>query len=299
MRLPRVLPSLLVLSIGCTGLDTPPGPDPDLDAPKGDRPGGADPSTPGDLDVWSWNVESFPHADGAPERVAAILESHGADIVGFQEIDETDALDATLDALPGWGGFPGQPGFATQVAIAYRRDRVAVTDIEDLFVGDSFAFPRPPLAVTFEIRGRPDLGELTVVVVHLKAQVDAESEQRRRVGIEKLEAWIYQRRLDGRAAVLALGDWNDEIGDDRDSNVFLPFLDRPANYRPLTAELDAAGAFSYIPFHRLIDHAIATREAAERFPVESVEVVGLDAEIPDYERALSDHLPVRSVLDLL
>jgi endonuclease/exonuclease/phosphatase family metal-dependent hydrolase len=296
---PRLLLTLLLAAC----VDAAPG-DP---VDPGGEPGKADDlghgGEPGaeDLDVWSWNLENFPHADGAPEAVAAILEERGADIVGLQEIDETGGLDATLDALGGssdWGGFPGQPGFATQVAIAYRRDKVRVVAIEDLFVDDSFAFPRPPLAVTFEIRGRPELGELTVVVVHLKAQIDAASEQRRRVAVEILEAWIYQRRLDGRAAVLAVGDWNDELGDDRGDNVFLPFLDRPENYRPLTVELDAAGAFSYIPFRRLIDHAVATREAAETFPPLSVDVLELDAEIEGYVDDLSDHRPVRSVLGL-
>lgn len=289
---PRLLLLLPLVAAGCAlGSGDDPSSSSSSSDPKGDQldDGGAAAS----LDVWSWNLEHFPHAAGAPERVAAILLERGADIVGLQEVDDTDGLDATLDALPGWGGFPGRPGFATQVAIAYRRDAVRVIDIEDLFVDDSFAFPRSPLAVTFELRERPELGALTVVVVHLKAQVDDESEARRRLAIERLDAWIAGRG----GAVLVVGDFNDELGDAPADNVFNAVLGT-GDYLPLTADLDAAGAYSYIPFRRLIDHAIANREAADRFPPRSVEVVGLDAEIADYTDDISDHLPVRSSLEL-
>ena len=297
-RLPRL--ALLALLVGCAPIDGPAGGG-DGSGDGGDV-GKGDDLGPGDggdtLAVWTWNLEQFPKSARVEAEVVAALERRPADIVGFQEIDDVEAFDDLVRALPNWGGFPGRLGFGTHVAIAYRRDRVQVVAIEDLFEDDSFAFPRPPLAVTFEIRERPELGTLTVVVVHLKAQIDEGSEDRRRAGVERLEQWIYERRQGPDAAVIAIGDWNDELGDTRADNVFLPFLDRPSNYDALTAGHDELGAYSYIPFRRLIDHAIATREAAEQFPIESVEVIEMEREIDEYRDEISDHRPVVSLHQL-
>ena len=106
------------------------------------------------LDVWTWNIEHFPLRAGAVDQVAATLAAHEVELVGFEEVDSLTAFDELLEKMPGWHGFPGLNGFETQVAIAYRTDRVHVVAIEDLFPDDDFRFPRPPLAVTFEVDGR-------------------------------------------------------------------------------------------------------------------------------------------------
>jgi endonuclease/exonuclease/phosphatase family metal-dependent hydrolase len=245
------------------------------------------------LPVWTWNVEHFPLSDRAIDHVAAALDD--AELVGFQEVDSLDAFDQLLVSLPGWAGLPGAHGFGTQVAVAYRTDRLALVATEDLFVGDRVRFPRPVLAATFDVIGRVGRARFTLLVVHLKAQIDAESQRRRRDAVIVLDDWIQRRRAAGEL-VIALGDWNDDIDDPPASNVFMPILSRPDVYAPITLTIAERGGFSYIPFRRLIDHIVLTREAAQRLEITEVDVLALDAVIPRYTTTVSDHRPVAAHL---
>jgi endonuclease/exonuclease/phosphatase family metal-dependent hydrolase len=153
--------------------------------------------------------------------------------------------------LPGWAGIEGQYGYGTRVAVAYRAERLHPTSTEHLFPNDSYRFPRPPLAVRFEIDGRTGVASFTLVVVHLKAQIDADSQERRRQAILVLEQWMNEKRTAGDAAIIVVGDFNDDIDDPPAYNVFQPFLARPESYVPMTLAAAQRGEFSYIPFKRL------------------------------------------------
>ncbi len=124
-----------------------------------------------ELRIITWNVEHFPLTGDTIDEVALAIADIKPEIIGFQEVDDPDAFDRLEDMLPGYSGFVGERGFGTRVAILYRRDRLRVTEIEDLYTDDSRAFPRPPLAVTFDLQGRAAKTELTFVVVHLKPEV--------------------------------------------------------------------------------------------------------------------------------
>lgn len=194
-----------------------------------------------------------------------------------------------------WTALVGKTGFDTRVTVAYRTDRLTVVGTQDLFVGDPDRFPRPPLAVTFEVKGRLGASQLTVVVVHLKAMVDAQSRDRRRRAILALDAWMAAHRELGHP-VMVIGDWNDDIDAPAGSNVFAPLLGRPDAYAPLTLDPAQRDEYSYIPFRRLIDHIVVTADAARRFPALAVDPVKLDETIPGYANAVSDHRPVRADL---
>lgn len=245
------------------------------------------------LPVWTWNVKTFPLSGEAIGHVAAMVA--GAEIVGFQEVDSLAAFDELLHGLPGWVGVAGEYGFGTQVAIAFRADRLKLVASEDLWDNDPDRFPRPVLALTFEITGRAGSARFTVVDVHLKAQIDADSQRRRREAIVVLEAWLAERRAAGEL-VIALGDWNDDIDDAPEWNVFAPILAKPDAYVALTAEVAERGDYSYIPFKRLIDHIVLTREAAEQLQVTDVGPLPLETAIPRYTYTVSDHRPVRAAL---
>ncbi len=248
------------------------------------------------LPVWTWNIEHFPLTGGTVDAVAGVLAGGDrAELVGFQEVDSLPAFDQLLGKLPGWEGLPGQTGFDTQVAVAYRTDRLRVLTTEDLFVDNSYQFPRPPLAVTFEVKGRTGTGRVVLVVVHLKAMVDSSSRERRRQAIVSLEGWMAARRATGDA-VIVLGDWNDDIDTVGASNVFAPLLAKPEAYAPLTLDVAKRDEYSYIPFRRLIDHIVVTRETVTQFPLQAVDPVKLDETLPGYADTISDHRPVEAVL---
>lgn len=247
------------------------------------------------LPVWTWNIERFPLTGGAIDAVAQTLEQEGAELVGFQEVDSLPAFDALLGKLPAWEGLPGQTGFDTQVAIAYRTDRLRIVATEDLFVDDDYRFPRPPLAVTFEVEGRVGTSRVTLVVVHLKAMIDDASRERRRQAIVTLEHWLAARRATGDAVIVA-GDWNDVLDAAPADNVFAPLLAKPDAYTALTLEVEHRNEYSYIPFKKLIDHIVVTREAAAQFQLQTVDPVKLDETMPGYADTVSDHRPVRANL---
>lgn len=241
------------------------------------------------VDVATWNLQHFPLAAQTSLEVTSALRLAHADLIGLQEIDSVGAFYAMRNAMPEYYGFVGREGFDTRVAILYRTERFEVVDIEDLFEDDSYAFPRPPLAVTFALRGRARSEQLTVVVVHLKAMLDQASVERRRLAIERLAAWHAER---GPRPVLFVGDFNDRIDDPPEEDVFGGF--RTEDYHILTTPLAEQGSFSYIRFESLIDHSVVTREAETILPTVSIEALPLEQEIADYESRVSDHRPVIS-----
>ncbi len=245
------------------------------------------------LPLWTWNLKTFPLSGGTIDLVAGTLDA--AEVVGFQEVDSLTSFDELMTKLPGWVGLAGEYGFGTHVAIAFRTDRLKLVESEDLWPNDPDHFPRPVLAATFEITGRVGSTRFTVVDVHLKAQIDADSERRRREAIAMLEPWLATRRAAGDR-VIVLGDWNDDIADAPDSNVFLPLLGKPDAYVTPTLDVAKRGGYSYIPFKRMIDHVVLTREAAETLHVAEVAPVELEKTIRDYLHTVSDHRPVNATL---
>lgn len=246
------------------------------------------------LPLWTWNIEHFPLTPGAVDLVAETVQREQAELIGFEEVDHLDAFDRLMEKLPGWEGIAGETGFDTQVAIVYRTERLRVISTESLWTDDPYRFPRPPLAVTFEIRGRVASARFTLVTVHLKAMVDASSRERRRQAMIALEGWLSVKRAAGER-VIVVGDYNDEI-DAPTLNVFAPILGKPDAYAPLTLDVAQRHGTSYVPFNRLIDHILMTREAAEELAPLDVDPVLLDQSIPDYVHTVSDHRPVRAHL---
>jgi endonuclease/exonuclease/phosphatase (EEP) superfamily protein YafD len=260
---------------------------PDASAPL------AEPATPDlgecamPMRVATWNLRTFPLSAQASTLAHQALTDLDLDLVGLEEIADADAFHDLRDALPEHHGFLGKPGFATGVAILYRSERLHVLDIEDLFESDHWAFPRAPLAVTFELQA--DVPQVfTVVVLHLKARSGADNEQRRKAAMDKLHGWAGARS----EPVLLIGDYNDRVDDGAADDIFAEFRD--PNFRILTASAAARGDFSYIRYHSLIDHGIASRDFEDQMPTISVTVPAIEEVVANYEKYLSDHRPVIS-----
>jgi endonuclease/exonuclease/phosphatase family metal-dependent hydrolase len=254
----------------------------------------------GDASVMTWNLENFPLTPDALSGAAAILEAERPDVVALQEIAEPSAFDELLQRLGDYEGvLNDDPGAYTHLGLLYRRDRVSLDEVETLFQDDWYPFPRPPLKaqVTIapdELGGEPF--DFVVVVLHLKAQVDAESQARRLEACQELDAWVRARLAGDREQdYVLLGDMNDKLTDPPDGNVFQVFLDDPTLYRFLTLPLAEAGAHSYIPFEAMIDHVLVTADALDEVGSGETEVLALDESLPGY-RDISDHRPVRTWL---
>lgn len=246
----------------------------------------------------TWNLESFPLTVGAVGQAAEILEELAPDLVALQEISEPHAFSELLDELPDYDGVLNHdPGAYLRVGLLYRRGRVELSDVETLFEDDWYAFPRPPLKARVTLtETAPEPVDFVAVVVHLKAQLDAESEARRRAGNEALDAWIQAELARGEEQdYVVLGDFNDKLTDPPAWNVFGAFLDQPERYSFLTLPLAQAGEHSYIPFESMIDHVLVTADALDEIGSGATEVLALEQQFADY-RDLTDHRPVRTWL---
>ena len=170
-----------------------------------------------------------------------------------------------------------------------------MTDVATLFPDDEYRFPRPPLFAHVEVQGDSAI-DFDIVVVHLKAQVDADSRERRRLGCEALETWLETRLATSEEQdVMILGDFNDELLDPPEVNVFGAFLDHPDEYAFLSLPAEQAGAFSLIPFEAMIDHVLVTTDMLDEVGDGETEVLELDRSVVSYGE-LSDHRPVRTWL---
>ncbi len=250
------------------------------------------PQTPPDarLTLRTWNLEQFPKDDRAPEEVAQILTAatHPVGVVGLQEIREPEVFWDLAQALPNHEGLLAQSGYFTGVGLLYNRDQLRLLSDRSLFTEDSYAFPRPVLMATFEVIATQT--RLHVLVLHLKARLDEESETRRRAAIDRLHDWLQAQALLGEPLVV-MGDFNDKLTDPAQDNVFIPMIEDP-RYSLLTMPLARAGAFSYPTYRAMIDHIVVSAATLEQLPELGTEVLRLDQEWPQYQDLISDHLPV-------
>ena len=248
--------------------------------------------------IGTWNLETFSRdpLDPRAGNLAAEIESLAPDLLAVQElatVDLQDAqpFDALVAAMPSYEGLhnPWQ-SWDTTVGIVYRPDVVTILSVEELFVDDPVAFPRPPLRADVRVGSR----ELTVIVLHLKAYDDGL--ERRRDACSTLDAYV-RETLD-EAPVILLGDFNDDPNESALTNAFGPLLEYPF----LTGDLPPESVTQTSYWHEVdgevvagtfLDHAIATSELVDAWPRFTARIAGVEQSEWDAWRALySDHFPV-------
>ena len=251
------------------------------------------------LTLLSWNIENFPLSAQAEPGVRQIIETYHPDVIGFEEIADANAFMALAQNLPGYGAILNQdsPSAPQRVAILYDKARVGVDGTKTLFSDDSYAFPRPVLEAHISLLAEPGF-DFDLLVVHLKATLDADSVARRKAACIKLDAWIRDELANGTEPdIMVAGDMNDEITDPPSQNVFGPFLDDPATYTFLTESAAKQGEFSYIPFQSFIDHALVTSGMLGEVGDGKAQVIHAETMLPDYVDSVSDHRPLLVTLD--
>ncbi|MEM9459358.1 MAG: endonuclease/exonuclease/phosphatase family protein [Myxococcota bacterium] len=252
------------------------------------------------LSMVSWNIEHFPLTDQTEDAVIELVEDLQPDLVGVQEIQDREAFEDLVDRLDDYEGLIGARGYFTRVGILYRSSAVELLESEDLFVDDTYHFPRSALSADFDVLGAAESTTLSFAVVHLKAFGDSQSVARRRGAVDLLRGWVDERRDDDAGQIVIVGDWNDRLTDDEEDNVFLPLTEDDARAQFLTMEAAEAGESSYIPFPSLIDHIMVTDEIFDALDYQQTEVLYLDQTWSGtYEQTVSDHRPVQARFDLV
>jgi len=290
--------ALLALPLlpGCGGSETRPV-DPAPDNPFTAYAVGRDDA----FEAVTWNLHNFAEDAGREEvtLAAQAIEAMGCDVVAIQEIAERDRFDQLLDELPAWSGYQATSDSYQNLGFVWLDSTVTLVSIGEIRpdVEDAWRpFPRWPLVAEITWQGRA----LALINNHYKAFGDASSQARRRLASEILEAHI-AATYPGQAVIL-LGDLNDHLDDAEDSNVFLPFLTRPAQYRfaDMDVALGPSAGWSWGPGSSHLDHILVTAPlfAALEADGSACYTVRLDQALASgqFRDDLSDHAPVVVVL---
>ena len=254
------------------------------------------------FEIGTWNIEWFPkEGNTTVSDVKTIIQNLDIDMFAVEEISNVSAFNRLLDSLPGWDGkLSGDTysnGTYQKTGILYKTAFISLSNVHNIFTDDYYAFPRPPLTAYVEIRDtRGEPFNFNLIVLHLKAKSGDENEARRRSACEKLKQYIDLEISNGADAdFVVLGDWNDQLNDPPDRNVFTAFLDDSSEYTFLTKGL--SGQYSYISnsYKSLIDNILITNDALSEYGSGKTEVLYLDSEYSPYLYEVSDHRPVVSI----
>jgi endonuclease/exonuclease/phosphatase family metal-dependent hydrolase len=250
------------------------------------------------LEIVTWNIENFPLAGETTVRaVRQIIESLNVDLFAVQEISDTAAFRQLLIDLEEYEGLYSADDYGEwyqKSGVIYREGLITIEDVGQIFINDSYAFPRPPLEMTVVAQKDGKMFDFRLIVIHLKAGADSDDLRRRREAAEKLKEYIdSQVASSAEKDFVVAGDWNDRIDDPQSGNAFTVFIEDSLNYLFLTRSLTEDPNFvSYPLYSSLIDHILISRNALEEYMGGETTTLRLDEEVYNYLQEVSDHRPV-------
>ncbi|MBN2423397.1 MAG: endonuclease/exonuclease/phosphatase family protein [Calditrichaceae bacterium] len=255
------------------------------------------------FEIATWNIENFPlNGTSTITNLGRMISDLDIDIIGVQEVADVSAFNLMISNLPEWRSVLSDdeysPGSYQKTGIIYRFSQVSLSNKQNIFTDDSYAFPRPPLTAYMQVRdGSGVKFDFNLIVLHLKAYSDPAAIERRKQACEKLEGFI-RDQIDAGADpdFIVLGDWNDqlELNDQRD--VFTPFLSRQDMYRFLTLPLTNGYSYIFTPYQNVIDHILITADAEDEYGVAGeTRILELEKQYSSYTNTISDHRPVAAI----
>lgn len=254
------------------------------------------------VSVMTWNLDWFQDptegpADDAAQYAAVreILWDTHRTVIALEELSSEAAFEHLLSDLPGYAGVLSGYAWTQKTALLWRSADFelslcrAVSGLDDA--------GRPPLAVW--LRRKADGLPLRFIVIHAKAQADAQSHAHRARFAQGLKAYLDASRA--QAPFVLLGDFNDRLEGSITSGAVSPYqaFVRDPSYAEPTLPLEAPGApeASYASGTTL-DHILVRADLAADVVAGSVDVLReeLQTRYPNFSHRVSDHFPV--TLDL-
>ncbi len=257
------------------------------------------------LEVMTWNLEHFAKNNNTTSTLVTLaLQALDVDLIGLQEIESTVQFQKVVDGLDGWEGYKARSaGYSINLAFLYRTDGLLeVESIQEIMTTDNRPFPRNPLLLLGSFDGKP----IAVINNHLKCCGDGhideadswDEETRRRDACLLLEEYVLTH-LPNRS-IFIIGDFNDDLTEPVDRNVFANFLGDPAQWRAADLPIaeGSSGGWSFPGWPSHLDHIIIDQSlfAAADGPDAEINVVPIYSFMSGgwsgYDRDISDHLPV-------
>lgn len=255
------------------------------------------------FDLATWNLKEFPYNGNATlDHLANLIPQLKLELIAFQEINNYAPMEALDLMLPDYAAYIYDATSSYRLAYIYDQRSVSVTSVYTIFNDESNPFPRPPFVMQLSWRGQ----EIYVINNHLKAYGDNiidpnddwDEERRRQLACEMLESYIAENLSDKQ--VIVVGDFNDEIQEAPESNVFTAFLDKEDEYLFTTMSIAQNISFSnasYPSWPSHIDHILITNELFAPFEASgsycrTIIIENAMGSWQNYSANVSDHRPV-------
>ena len=249
------------------------------------------------LDIMTWNIENFPKHTDTVEYVADFIISLNADIIVLQEISSSNEFNALINLLgDSWVGYQSE-GNQT-LAYLININQVSILDNPYTILEDYeyyFAY-RSPYVLNINFNDK----DYILIDVHFKCcgdgiieNTDNDEEHRRLISNYYLKNYIDYNF--SAQSVIILGDFNDELIDIDENNIFMDFFNDENYY---FSDIDIANGstenWSYPGWPSHLDHILIYNQYlnsnlnTQTLKLDNYLIGGWDK----YNNYVSDHRPV-------
>jgi endonuclease/exonuclease/phosphatase family metal-dependent hydrolase len=255
------------------------------------------------LDIATWNTEWLGDASNGPDdeeyqlnNVKALIERTDFDIVALQEVSNVGTYNTLSNLLASkYNTYVSTFSASQKMALYWRKNMFEVVGFETKHIlsSENYVFAsRPPLQVCLKTVGGTKVDTLYFIVLHLKANSDMESYNRRKSASALLKTYVETELKDKKFVIL--GDWNDDLDASTyqsSETPFKNFLD--AKYTYPSKELTDAGKSSYAFSSTMLDHILNAKILDSFYYKNSARVFDNAGTYADnFSQGVSDHWPV-------
>ena len=248
---------------------------------------------PENLNIMTWNIESFPKTNQTIGYVTQIINSLDVDIIALQEITNQSSLIELANSLNGNWDYSFYSNDSWGLAYLINTDNISVIQNPySILQQYDYEFAgRPPYVLEFNYNNQ----NITLMNIHFKC-CDG-SEQRRSDASYYLDDYISNNLYSDN--VIVLGDFNDSLIDDE--NVFDVFLNKPQEYTfadyPMAQQNNEWAYWSFPTYPSHIDHILISNELFDEYQNEEsiCNTLLVDQNFSNYasyDDNVSDHRPV-------
>jgi exonuclease III len=259
-------------------------------------------ATKSSFDIMTWNLENFPKNEFTLNYVARTINALDMDVIALQEIKYNKSFEELLIMLPQYEGCRVKfSKHKKRLAFIYKKE-IGVKDIYQIYKFRHFPFENPYSRSPFVLE--LEWNSIPLVIINNHFPNGSKNYKRRLCASNLLKSYVDKHFKDRN--VIILGDFNDNLTESLEVNVFQKFLADKNNYLFTDMNIAKTDSTNW-SFPRLhsntknsnhIDHILISNELFDEFKDSKSEVIVIKLEDqlknywPDYHKNISDHRPV-------